>query len=130
MATRSIIGLLNEKTNKVSYIYSHWDGYPDGVGTTLCRSYTDLTKIKSLINLGDISSLSENVSPPVGVVHTFNKPYSGVTVAYRRDRGEKSVSTKKKTTDRDSFIDVGDNHGAEYVYLFVPSKNEWEVTRV
>lgn len=61
MATRSLIAYGNGE--KVYAAYCHWDGYPSGVGWTLFQHYRgDVDKVKSLISLGEFSSLRETVS--------------------------------------------------------------------
>mgnify|MGYP000980538736 CR=1 FL=1 len=113
MSTRSHIGIRNAD-DSISYIYCHFDAYPGGVGTVLKEYYQDRFKIQSLLNLGDISSLNENVSPEKDQKHTFDDPAPGVTVAYHRDRGENDERTKyaKVTTKMNKFLDQ------EYAYLF------------
>ena len=60
MATRSTISI-QDSTNKIFSIYVHWDGYLEGVGTTLLKFYNDKTKIMKLISNGNISSLDDTV---------------------------------------------------------------------
>jgi hypothetical protein len=105
MATRSRIGMV-QSDGSVKSIYCHWDGYPQNNGNILIEHYTDIKKVKSLIELGSISSLGKNVNPdpiggitakyslrdgfenvPANGVHTFDNPQVDVTVAYSRDRG-------------------------------------------
>ena len=133
MSTRSRIGMVKADGSVVS-IYCHHDGYLSYVGDTLLKHYTDRAKVESLISLGDISSLHENVDPdPKGgktkiydswepkVVdangkHTFDHPQEGVVVAYARDRGEDPEDVKPRVDkDVDAFVksDV-----EEYGYLF------------
>jgi hypothetical protein len=38
MATRATIGMVTAE-GYIRYIYSHWDGYLDGVGATLLENY-------------------------------------------------------------------------------------------
>jgi hypothetical protein len=85
MATRSRIGIENEN-GTITSIYCHFDGYPDGVGTTLKEHYLSTQKVRMLLNLGDISILGEQVATMDE--HTFENPKEGITVAYHRDRGE------------------------------------------
>ena len=119
MATRSRIGLELED-GSIKSIYCHWDGYPSGVGATLAGHYTQREKVESLIRLGDISSLEEEVEP--NGQHTFNKPQEGVTVAYHRDRGE-PLSQARIDLNLDSFIKRGLE---EYGYIFT-KENEWKI---
>ena len=88
MSTRSRIGMV-QSDGSVKSIYCHWDGYPQNNGNILIKHYTDIEKVKSLIELGSISSLGKNINPdPIDGVHTFDNPQVDVTVAYHRDRGE------------------------------------------
>jgi hypothetical protein len=83
MATRSSIAMA--VPGGIRSIYCHHDGYTEGVGFTLNQHYTDPDKITHLLDLGDISYLSEDV----GVwKQDFNDPIPGITLAYGRDRGE------------------------------------------
>lgn len=93
MGTRSAIIV---KTGKKEYkaIYCHWDGYPSHVGRILHEHYNTQEKAETLIALGDISALYENIAPPEGKTHDFDHPCEGVTIAYGRDRGETGVEAK------------------------------------
>jgi len=57
MSTRAMIGYLNKDTNKVTGIYSHWDGYPDGVGYNLMKFYGNPQRVLHLIDAGDVSAI-------------------------------------------------------------------------
>jgi hypothetical protein len=142
MATRSTISIVDTRTKDGSgrTIYCHWDGYLQNNGLILLESYTNPDKINALIDLGDISSLRENVVPkkegvlskmnenykydliPTKEPHSFDNPHNGVVVAYMRDRGEKDChasSFKGK--------EPGKNIAQEFDYLFVVDKNKWYV---
>jgi hypothetical protein len=88
MATRSRIGI-EQADGTVKSIYCHWDGYPKGVGKILVEHYLMRDKVESLMELGSISTLGEQVEPTGRVDHTFEMPELGITVAYHRDRGER-----------------------------------------
>lgn len=113
MATRSLIGMAQKDTAEISYIYCHWNGAPEDNGRILLNHYQDIEKIKSLLKLGDISTLHPKLVP-VGN-HTFDFPEAGVVVAYHRDRGEdfKKVSTINSEKQFVSKCDMVD-----YIYLF------------
>ena len=142
MATRSRIGIVNED-GTVSSIYCHWDGYPSNNGRILVEDYTDRDKVKSLIELGSISSLDEHVEPPsivdendtngrkgermlkkfgVTRAHSFDNPMPGVTVAYHRDRGEDYIEPRINKSLEEYF--ASDNE--EYGYVFTLD-GEWLV---
>jgi len=117
MATRSRIGIENEN-GTVSSIYCHWDGYPEHNGKVLKEHYTDRSKVEQLMELGDISSLNEEVVP--SDEHTFDKPQPGVTVAYHRDRGEDFQEARVDKNPESYFTsDI-----EEYGYLFTKN-GEW-----
>ena len=60
MATISTISV-QDSAKEIFSIYVHWDGYLEGVGTTLLKFYNDKTKIMKLISNGNISSLDDTV---------------------------------------------------------------------
>lgn len=119
MATRSNIGIVNTDKS-ITSIYCHWDGYPEYVGKILLNHYTNPSVINELMNLGDLSSLNENLVPTES--HTFDKPQVGVCVAYGRDRGERNVNSVI-CEDLGQYEDLGGDTGAEYQYLF--EDNKW-----
>jgi hypothetical protein len=118
MATRSMIAIENEN-GSVTSIYCHYDGYPENNGAILQEHYTDHEKVKKLIALGDISTLSHEVDIPEGVEHSFKTPVKGITVAYHRDRDE--------DFHQNSHGSVGDFFNSdieEYGYCFTAA-GEW-----
>ena len=64
MSTRAMIGYLNKDTNKVTGIYSHWDGYPDGVGYNLMKFYGNPRRVLHLIEGGDVSAIDWDTGQP------------------------------------------------------------------
>ena len=87
MSTNCIIAMQKENGG-IEGIYCHWDGCLEGVGRILLGHY-DIEKVRKLLSLGSISSLGEEIEPSEGAEHSYDDPFPGVTVAYRRDRGEK-----------------------------------------
>ncbi len=61
MSTRSAIGM-RRADGKIEAIYCHFDGYPDGVGRILARSYRDPQCVKALLALRELSSLGDDIS--------------------------------------------------------------------
>lgn len=130
MATRSRIGILNDD-GTVTSIYCHWDGYPSYNGVILVENYTDETKIRELMALGDISSLA----PEIGVKHDFDYNYkiedrespeyialSNMCNAYGRDRGETGIEAQTHVNVKAFY-----NAGEEYNYLWV--NGQWQCDR-
>lgn len=117
MATRCYIAL--KENNEYKAIYCHYDGYPEVTGELLEDYYTDINKIRKLINLGDISYLQEEVDIPEGKLHSFDKPLSNVTVAYHRDRDEDKENTKARIyRTQDELESDASYSGIEYLYIF------------
>lgn len=117
MSTRSLIG------NYRSFIYCHWDGYPENTGELLKNYYTDPKKVDELISLGDISILAEKINPDPTKIHTFDERQEDVVVAYHRDGGEpweyvKPAIMSKEFEAADSPI--------EYIYYFDDEKKLWK----
>jgi len=127
MATRCNIGIFEkpneEGVSEVRYIYSHWDGYPDGVGFTLKNHYTDEAKIRKLIDGGDISSLREEVEIPDGVEHSFDNRSENITVFYGRDRGESGTEAQK--TYMKGMTNIKNIKENEYLYIYEVESGEW-----
>ncbi len=114
MATRSIIGIVNEDKS-ITGIYVHFDGYPEHNGKILLNHYNNDDIVNGLMNLGDLSILGEKLNPTEP--HTFAEPQKNVCVAYGRDRGE--TGTNSRTfEDLGEFENSARNTWADYQYLF------------
>jgi hypothetical protein len=101
MGTRSRIAAANADGTFTS-IYCHWDGYPSGVGQTLRDHYKDEAKVRELLNLGDLSSLEEEI---------------GTCNAYGRDRGETGVEAQT-SADFQELCQATQDCGGEWLYVF------------
>jgi hypothetical protein len=130
MATRSTIAL-EFADGTVQQVYCHWDGYLEHNGKILFENYIDPFKLRDLIDLGDISSLGEQVgnkhpfSPfedGAEAEHTKAKE-AGWTTFYGRDRSESGTGAKK-------FVDFADYEQnfqhEEYAYILRKDGN-WYV---
>jgi hypothetical protein len=113
MGTRSRIAIKNPD-NTYTSVYCHWDGYPEGVGSTLVKHYNTEVKVKELLALGDLSCLEKNLNPTEP--HSFDCPQDDVTVAYGRDRGESDQDATTDTT-------LSAVQCEEYTYVF--TDNTW-----
>lgn len=119
MSTNAIIATRNPKTKKISAIYLHWDGYPNGAGKILNTHFTDKDKVDELIKLGNCSILAPKLHPKEGVPHSFDfNPLSrqeDVCLFYGRDRGEK----EQEAVEKNDIHEIKDCFGsAEFLYLF------------
>lgn len=118
MATRSTIAI-QHADGSIDQIYSHWDGYLQGVGATLLKHYQDRDKVQDLIAHGDVSILGETI----GIQQDFSDPIDGMCLFYARDRREDGVQAKPFS----SLEDYEANHQyEEFEYLFT-ADNVWSV---
>ena len=109
MGTRSHIGKkLQDGT--IKYIYCHWDGYPEHNGAILKEHYTDEAKIDALLELGDLSSLGEEIGEQqdFDIISTHNDQWC---LAYGRDRG-------KTNTQANIVQTLEDMIGQDYHYVW------------
>ena len=70
MGTRSAIAMKTE--DGIRSIYCHWDGYVDHNGRILKEFYSTDEKVKALLDLGDLSSLRQEI----GEAHDFDRHYA------------------------------------------------------
>lgn len=118
MSTRSRIAIENQD-GTVRSIYCHFDGYPEHNGAVLFENYKTQGKVESLVSLGAISFLQEEIEIPEGVTHNFSNQQKGITVAYHRDRGEDLCIEDHKNVEDFIRSDV-----EEYGYIFTAA-GEW-----
>lgn len=118
MSTRSYICKENPDGSYFG-IYCHYDGYPEYNGAILAEYYSTREKVEELLQLGDISSLHEDIAPPEGVQHSWESPCPGVVIAYHRDRGEEynppNILSQKE---------LQDGCWISYIYVFCLD-NKW-----
>jgi hypothetical protein len=113
MSTRSNIGI-EEADGSITAIYCHWDGYPSHNGKILLEHYKEASKVRSLIALGDLSSLG----PEIGEKHSFDSDgemarANGWSTAYHRDRGEELGPNCRWVNRNASLIGC-----EEWIYIF------------
>jgi hypothetical protein len=114
--------MLLEDGETIRSVYCHWDGYPEGVGAILKEHYSDPSKIEQLLNIGDISSLREDI----GEQHDFASS-SDVTTFYGRDRGETGVDALTHA-DEHEWLGFRKGSWCEYGYLW--AHGEWHTFKL
>jgi hypothetical protein len=122
MATRWTVGKVQEDGVTVRSVYGHWDGYPDGAGAILAEHYTDASKLDRLLDIGDISSLREDI----GEQHDFDSA-SDVTTFYGRDRGETGIEALVHA-NVEEWLAFRKGSWCEYGYLWDGS--EWKTFKI
>ena len=106
MATRSRIGIQNPD-GSVNSIYCHFDGCPSYNGQTLQEHYSDRDELQKLIELGDISSLGDDLL---------------TTIAYHRDRDEDYFPSRRNESLE--LLNKSDFEKYGYVYTL---ENKWVI---
>ena len=99
MGTPAMIGSWNATTGEVTASYVHYDGYVQGVGNTLVKSYNDFIGAEIVATGGYLSSLTED---------------------YAKSRSESVHSDEAVTYGSvDEYLDEGyDYASAHYLYLW------------
>jgi uncharacterized protein YjhX (UPF0386 family) len=125
MATHAFIGI-RDKDGEIWAVYCHRDGYiHGGVGETLFKHYQDKTKIRELLDGGDISDLSPRIDAPEG--HSFLCPAEDCTVFYIRDRKEDVRPNIKQKYTLGYLFRYASKESNAYVYVFDEKEHKWLV---
>lgn len=111
MATRSRI-IVEQEDGTFRSIYCHWDGYPDHNGALLVNHYQDQEKCNQLMDLGDLSSLDENIGDEIDFNDDELREENKQCLSYKRDRKEPNTDGKVYQTKR-----FNTTMGEEYLYL-------------
>lgn len=150
MSTNSLI-FQEQQDGTLKGIYCHYDGYLQYNGVILSESYSDPKKVAKLLELGNLSSLGEELeaSEAVRLYGNYyyisdefkalsdeeqerlkNEAQSGkYTIAYHRDRGEELRPLKTITLEEQKN---SENHFSDhYEYIYVQDKNGvWYVNSI
>tara|TARA_B100001113_G_scaffold218955_2_gene179593 strand:- start:339 stop:767 length:429 start_codon:yes stop_codon:yes gene_type:complete len=111
MSTNSRIGI--QVDGGIVSAYHHWDGYPQWLGVTLKQQYNTESKVKELIDGGDMSSCysdSEYDDEKKTFVKRDPRP------EYYSARGEDAPP--KLAESITEYLEQADNCCGEYAYLF------------
>ena len=107
MSTRSRIGI--QVDGGIVSAYHHWDGYPQWLGVTLNKYYNTESKVKELIDGGDMSSCYSDSSWD-GEEKRDKQP------CYYSERGEDCPPQMAESITE--YLEQADNCCGEYAYLF------------
>ena len=122
MATRARIGLELKDGSFISS-YQHWDGYPGGLGYTLCDYWNDYDKVKEAIELGNASKWGVMVGNKIDFDDRKAENYDIQNVYYMRDRGEKDQGHRRHLNGV-CLLDEAFDCGEEYLYVFKETKDD------
>lgn len=101
----------------IQSVFCKWDGYPEGIGTTLESFYSDERKLEQLLSLGNVSALGKEI----GEKHNFEERPKGSTTFYGRDRGDKDAGSMVSQNESE-FRGLAKSKGDAYAYLFNEGK--------
>jgi hypothetical protein len=113
MGTRNSIGIVN-KDGTVETVYCQFDGYPSHNGKILQEHYCTESRVRELLEQGDMSQLGEHIAPPEGVEHSLRCSAPHTCVFYKRDDGRTGQESKKHTNIAAARAVVD----GEWLYLF------------
>ena len=111
MATQSYI--VRKEDNGYAGVYCHWDGYPEHNGRILLEHYSEPSKLRKLIALGNISVLDADI----GEAHSFGDRPEGITTFYGRDRGDPDCQPRRYST-LEALMEWLADSGCEFVYVY------------
>ena len=112
MATRSRIGYVLKDDSIVS-VYHHWDGYPEWLGNILNKHYNEDSKVRELIDGGDMSSCYTDTTWDLEEKKPEPSP------CYYSERGEDCPPRHFQTLSDLADYDCGE----EFLYLWF--MNTW-----
>lgn len=123
MSTNSGI-FYQREDGKFEGVLAHYDGYLSGVGLTLYQYYKDIEKIKALVSLGMLRSVSANLTPPkYRKTSTYDSrliSIPGYTSSYHHDRGD--------SLDILTFSSLDEILNSSYMeYIYIWKDNQWFV---
>ena len=108
MAHRCSIGIKN-KDGSITAIYCYGFGSVGGVGETLLSDYTNESKVRKLLNLGDIARLGVEPIDDNGKCYCW---------CYKKADSEAKTFKTKRLWQKASW-------DSAYLYLFNPQKKNW-----
>ena len=114
MATRSRIGYVLKDDSIVS-VYHHWDGYPEWLGNILNKHYNEDSKVRELIDGGDMSSCYTDSGWDLDP----DAPKRDPQPCYYSERGEDCPPRHDQTLSSLTDYDCGE----EFLYLWF--MNTW-----
>jgi hypothetical protein len=128
MATRWTVGKVQEDGVTVRSVYGHWDGYPAHAGKMLRDFYSDEDKLDRLLDMGDISSIDQQIGSPTER-NDFDYRTEGMTTFYNRDRGELMENVGPLIHENvDGWLEYRKGSWCEYGYLRV--NGEWQTFKI
>jgi hypothetical protein len=125
MGTRCLIGM--KTSSGYDLVYCHYDGYPSFTGTILEKYYKKESKVRALINLGDMTSVGAYLGTKKTVDNNFH--FIGVDIdgepcqirKYVKDYGRSSKNELVFITHVSSLYAVitrMHTPGCKYVYIY------------
>ena len=132
MSTHALLAIM-ETDGSIKAVYLHNSGSLRYAGNTLLTYYRDPSKVRALIELGDLSCLGKTIGEKVdfdAYISTSNYINGTQCLAYCRDRGEEfqqfSIKNmdvlKRRLWDEFDFIYIYDVNKEMWLYTHRPHK--------
>lgn len=131
MPTHCSVGIL-EGNNGIgmTITYIHWDGHPSTMYPLLEEYYSSERKLRSLLKLGEISTLGVHLKGDLTHWDMQNsKGFLKYTMAYYRDLGYEFLKSQT-FKNFDSAVDYLRNHDVDFLYLYSPVESRWLVYKI
>lgn len=128
MSHRSRFGIVNAN-GSVESIYVHNGGHLQDNGKMLYEHYQDEDKVRSMIRLGDMSTLGQYVG---AAKNPFDNRDRDICCFYHRDRGEefhKPIRSRSMETYQKRFLATAGIFDIEFLYAFKDGAWYWSVPR-
>lgn len=122
MSTRSFIIIHDEAAGILRGIYTHWDGYPEGVGRTLVEHYSDAAAAAELVSMGACSVLSANIGDAheFGVSSVLANYAPHWSTFYHRDRGDEWEHCMPQVSNGVAgMLSLAEDSWCEYAYFLL-----------
>lgn len=129
MSTRGHVAI--KENGKYKYIYNHHDSYIDGLGITLYKHYNNADAVRTLIGLGNTSSIYNTIENTANSYreHLDRPMEERGTVAYFREskRWEDYCNYEVTWEECEALEteDVSEVLGEKFTYIFDVEENKW-----
>ena len=129
MSIRAQIGYMNNE-GQVRAIYSHSDGYVEGLGRMLVEHYNSHILANALIDMGGVFSIGKRINPPTDAAHGFDYKirHKDTCVFYHRDRGNAWDENKPlRHANMFDFSTFAKEGWADFMYVWI--MDAWHVSQ-
>lgn len=119
MSVRAIIAI-EEEGERFTAVFLHFDGYPHGAGAMLAKHYTDVGRVRQLLDLGDLVGLRPSPGEKHDARDNSLARRQGWTTTHHRDLGSDWQFVKPMELAGRGYFEARlmEFWFSEWVYLF------------